>query len=160
MLKSIFSKRNLATALITGTLAISTALPVLAVYPNGHQWYIPETVSSSANETATYNVTLFSFRVTQILDHYKNTCNYERIRAKLTSTSSNTQWNPGINFGNGAYDCVQLTGYWSQNTTIQLYLGTYCEIAPGTFSSATYRTYYYGNNSNLDAYATVESDWD
>ena len=160
MLNSIFSKRNLATALIIGTLAIGTAMPVFAVYPSGHQWYIPKTSSSSANETTTSNVTLFSFKVTDILNGSKKTCNYQRIRAKLTSTSSNTQWHPGTGFGNGKTTCKQLTGYWSQSTTIQLLKGVYCEIAPGTFRSATYKTYYYGNDPALDAYATVRSDWD
>ena len=47
---------------------------------------------------------------------------------------------------------------YSQTIRFQAYKGTYCEIAPATLDYANYSLYYYGNDPDLAAYATIESD--
>lgn len=150
----------MATLFATTTMVASMgSLSASALNPNGKQWYIPKSVSSNANETLTYNADLFSFKVTNILKGDKTAApNYKRIRIKASSNSSSTAWLQGTGFS-GTTGCTVLTGRTTKTMTFQAYLGTYCEIAPATFSSAKYSFYYYGNDPELDAYATIESDY-
>lgn len=151
-------KKIIASVLAVNTLAVGViGMSANALSPNGKQFYIPKSCSSTASETASGNYDIFSFKVTEILNANKQSCNYKRIRIKAKSNSSSTQWLSGTGF-TGSTGCTVLSGNYNSTMTFQAYKGTYCEIVPSTFSSATYSFYYYGNDPDLAAYATIESD--
>ena len=146
----------LASAAIV-TLTI-TATSASALNPNGKEWYIPKSCPSSANETLTGNATIFSFKVTKLLNGSKKSCNYKRIKIKAKGSSNNVQWLSGTGFS-GSNKCSVVSGEYGKTMTFQAYKGTYCEIVPAYDGRTTYSFYYYGNDPSLDAYATIESDW-
>ncbi|MCR5540662.1 MAG: hypothetical protein K6F71_07580 [Ruminococcus sp.] len=145
-----------SAAVVTFTIAATSAA---ALNPNGKQWHIPKSCSSTANETLTDSATIFSFKVTEILNGNQKSCNYKRIRIKAKGKSKSVAWLPGCGFDGNSDSCSVVSGRYGQTMTIKAYKGTYCEIVPAYDGKTTYSFYYFGNDPKLDAYATIESDW-
>lgn len=156
---------NILTTITIGILSgmVYPSILFLACYMplrsfcGGAEFYIPKTCSSTPSETAYGDFDIFRFTVTQILNANHGSCNYKRIRIKASSNNGNTAWLSGTGFS-GSNACTVLSGEYSQTIRFQAYKGTYCEIAPATLDYANYSLYYYGNDPDLAAYATIESD--
>lgn len=129
-----------------------------ALSPNGRQFYIPKTCSSTPSETESGIFTIFDFKVTEILDENKDDCNYKRIRIKAVGSSSGTKWLKGVGF-TGDPRCTAVYGLSTPTMIIQAYIGVYFEIVSSNNSYENYSFYYYVNDPDKDAYATIESDY-
>ena len=158
-----FKKSIINTLVIAALACNSVGIMAFAqeLSPNGRQFYIPKKCSSTASETITVDCVEsgFSFKVTKILKGNKKSSNYKRIRIKATSNSNKTKWIKGVGF-TGTKGCSVISGQYTKTLIFKAYKGTYCEIAPDAYGDATYSFYYYGNDPDLDAYATIESDWE
>lgn len=154
-IKKILVNSFVVAALACNSIGLATNANALST--NGKRFYIPKTCSSVASETYTGDADIFSFKVTKILKGNLKSSNYKRIRIKAKSNSSDTAWLPGCGFS-GSNKCSVISGKYSKTLTFKAYKGTYCEIVPATFGTATYSFYYYGNDPSLDAYATIVSN--
>lgn len=152
-------KKSIINTLVVAALACnSVGIMASALSPDGREFYIPKKCSSTASETFEGDADMFGFKVTKILKGNRKSSNYKRIRIKATSNSSETAWLKGTGF-TGSNKCEVIGSQYGKNITIKAYKGTYCEIAPATYDYAKYSFYYYGNDPDLDAYATIESKW-
>lgn len=156
-MKSTLKKFIASTIALASIMTGMVSTSAFALSPYGAEFYIPKTCSSTPSETAYGDFDIFRFTVTQILNANHGSCNYKRIRIKASSNNGNTAWLSGTGFS-GSNACTVLSGEYSQTIRFQAYKGTYCEIAPATLDYANYSLYYYGNDPDLAAYATIESD--
>ncbi len=154
-------KKTIINTFVIATLAcnsVSIIASAAGLSPNGKQFYIPKKCSSTASETLNEDADIFSFKVTKILNGKKKSSNYKRIRIKAKSDSNETAWLDGTGFS-GSNCCSVISGRYTKSLDFKVYKGTYCEIVPATFGKAQYSFYYYGNDPDLDAYATIQSNW-
>ena len=125
------------------------------LHPHGYEWYIPKTCPSSPQETTSGDWTVFYFCPTKILNSSKRDVGYQRIRVKVYCKDA--QWYPGAGFSSSG--SVVLSGRNTSTMKFTLVKGIETEVYPVRkgYGSTSFKIYYYGNNPDLDAYATIKS---